>query len=58
MCYGNYDYTVIPFGLVNAPAALQGHINNVLRKHQDQFCIAYLGNIVYSNLLEEHSEHV
>jgi hypothetical protein len=39
--------------------AFQGHINNVLRKHLDQFCIAYLDDIVvYSNLLEEHREHV
>jgi hypothetical protein len=31
----------------------------VLRKHLDQFCIAYLDNIVvYSNMLEEHREHV
>jgi hypothetical protein len=57
--YGHYEYTVVLFSLVNAPAALQGHINNVLQEHLDQFCIAYLGNIVvYSNLLEEHREHV
>jgi hypothetical protein len=31
----------------------------VLCKHLDQFCIAYLDNIiVYSNLLEDHREHV
>ncbi len=47
------------FGLVNASAAFQGHINNELRKHLDQFCIAYLDNIiVYSNSLEEQKEHV
>jgi hypothetical protein len=57
--YGHYEYTVVPFGLVNAPTAFQGHINNVLRKHLDQFCIAYLDNIVvYLNSLEEHQEHV
>jgi hypothetical protein len=57
--YGHYEYTVVPFGLVNAPAAFQGLINNVLREHLDQFCIAYLDDIVvYSNSLEEHREHV
>ncbi len=57
--YGHYKYTVIPFGLVNAPMASQGHINNVSRKDLDQFCIAYLDdNVVHSNSLEEHREHV
>jgi hypothetical protein len=57
--YGHYEYTVVPFGLVNAPAAFQGHINTVLRKFFDLFCIAYLDDIViYSNSLEEHEEHV
>ncbi len=57
--YGHYEYTVVVFGLVNAPAAFQGHINNVLREHLDQFCIAYLDDIVvYSNSLEEHREHL
>jgi hypothetical protein len=57
--YGHYEYTVVPFGLVNAPAAFQGHINSVLREHLDQFCIAYLNDIVvYSNSIEEHMEEV
>ncbi len=34
-CHGHYKYTVIPFSLVNALAAFQGHINNVLREHLD-----------------------
>ncbi len=52
MCNGHYGYTVILFGLVNALVAFQGYINNVLRKHLDKFCIAYLVDIiVYSNLL-------
>jgi hypothetical protein len=33
--YGHYEYTVVLFGLVNAPAAYQGHINNVPCKHLD-----------------------
>jgi hypothetical protein len=53
--YGYYKYTVVPFGLVNAHAAFQGHIYMGLRKFLNLLCIAYLDNIViYSNLLEEH----
>jgi hypothetical protein len=36
----------VPFSGVNAPAAFQGYINNVLRKYLDYFCIAYQNNIV------------
>jgi hypothetical protein len=39
--YGHSEYTVILLGLVNAPAAFQGHINNVPWEHIDQFGIAY-----------------
>jgi hypothetical protein len=54
---GYYNYNVVPFSLVNAPAAFQSHINNMLHKHLDQFCIAYLDNIVaYLNTFEEHRE--
>jgi hypothetical protein len=51
--YSHYEYTVVPFDLVNAPAAFQGQINTELREYLDLFCIAYLDDIVvYSNLLE------
>ncbi len=57
--YGHDEYIVVPLGLVNAPAASQGHINSVLREYLGQFCIAYLDNIiVYLNSLEEHTDHV
>ncbi len=57
--YGNYKYTVVLFSLINAPATSQGHINSVLCEYLDLFCIAYLDDIVvYSNSLEEHTEHV
>jgi hypothetical protein len=47
------------FSLVIIPAAFQGHINNMLRKHLVQVCIVYLDDIVvYLNSLEEQREHV
>ncbi len=57
--YGHYEYTIVLVSLVNVPAAFQGHINSVLHEYLDQFCISYLDDIVvYSNSLEEHTEHV
>jgi hypothetical protein len=50
--YGHYEYTVVPFGLLNVPAVLLGHIDMVLREFLNLFCKAYLDNIVvYSNSL-------
>ncbi len=58
-CYSHYEYNIVGFSLVDASVAFHGHINNVLRKHLNQFYIAYLDDIVvYSNLPEEHREHV
>jgi hypothetical protein len=59
MLYGNYKYTIVSFGLVNAPSAFHRHINTLLCEFLNPFCIAYLDDlVVYSNLLEEHEEHV
>src|SRR5881394_3740658 len=57
--YGHYEYTVLPFGLTNAPATFQSLMNNVLRDYLDEFVIAYLDDIlIYSNDEKEHVEHV
>ena len=57
--YGLYEYTVMPFGLCNAPATFQAFINEVLREYLDVFCTAYLDDIlVYSDTEEEHVNHV
>ncbi len=58
-CYGHYEYTVMLFGLVNAPAAFQSYINATLHPYLDVFVIAYLDDVVlYSNMAEEHREHI
>ena len=47
------------FGLANAPATFQGHINAILRDYLDVFYIAYLDNIlIYSEDLAQHMEYV
>jgi hypothetical protein len=57
--YGHYEYTVMPFGLANTPATFQSYINATLWPYLDVFVIAYLDDIVvYSNMVEEHREHV
>ena len=44
--WGLYEYLVIPFGLHGAPATFQALINNTLREYLDEFCMAYLDNIL------------
>ncbi len=57
--YGHFEYNVVTFCLVNAPAAFQGYVSQVLREYLDLFCIAYLDDIVvYSDMREEHMTHV
>src|SRR5690606_7659833 len=57
--YGLFESLVMPFGLTNAPATFQHFINDVLRPYLDQFCTAYLDDIlIYSDNLEDHVKHV
>ena len=58
--YGHFEYLVMPFGLCNAPASFQSYINDALREYLDDFCIAYMDDVlVYSKgTLEEHVQQV
>ena len=57
--YGHFEYCVMPFGLANAPATFQGHINNVLRDFLDVFVIAYLDDIlIFSTDVRSHTRDV
>ena len=49
-----------PFGLANAPSTFQKYINWTLRDYLDEFCSAYVNDVlVYSEgTLAEHREHV
>ena len=49
----------MPFGLTNAPATFQQYVNETLRPYLDQFCTAYLDDVlVYSENPKEHTTHV
>src|SRR5436190_22441170 len=55
-CYGVYKYKVLPFGLTNGPATYQHYMNDVLFDYLDDFCTAYLDDILI--YLEDEEEHV
>ena len=57
--YGSYKCKVLPFGLTNGPATYQRYINDILFNYLDDFCTAYLDNIIiYSKNELEYEEHV
>ena len=57
--YGLYEYLVMPMGLTNAPTSFQALINNTLHFYLDDFCVAYLDNIlIYSKSQEDHDKHI
>ena len=51
--YGLFEYTVMPFGLSNAPATFQGMINHIFRDTLDQGMSAFMDDIIiWSQTLE------
>lgn len=58
--YGLYEWMVTPFGLTGAPATFQRYINNTLREFLDEFCSAYIDDVlIYSDgSLADHRNKV
>jgi hypothetical protein len=57
--YGLYEYTVMSFGLMNAPAFFMYLMNNVFMDYLDMFVVVFFDDIlVYSQNEEEHEEHL
>jgi hypothetical protein len=53
--YGLYEYTIMPFGLSNAPATFQNIMNHIFRDLLDLGLIVYLDNIlIYAEREQEH----
>jgi hypothetical protein len=57
--YGQYEFTVVSFGLTNAPPYFINMINKVFMDELDKFVVVFIDDIlVYSSTAEEHEQHL
>ncbi|KAG7664871.1 uncharacterized protein J8A68_001597 [[Candida] subhashii] len=56
---GLYQWCVMPFGLMNAPATFQRAMNEIFEKYLGKFVTVYLDDIlIYSKTKGDHKEHI
>jgi hypothetical protein len=57
--YGLYEYTVMSFGLMNAPAYFMYPMNKVFMEYLDKFMVVFIDDIlIFSKTGEEHETHL
>jgi hypothetical protein len=57
--YGLYEYTVLSFGLTNAPAYFMYLMNKVFLEYLDKFVVVFIDDIlIFSKMEEEHEKHL
>jgi hypothetical protein len=57
--YGLYEYTMISFGLTNAPAYFMYLMNKVFIKYLDKFVVVFIDDIlIFFKMEEEHEKHL
>jgi len=56
--YEHYKFTVMPFGVTNAPAAFMDPMNQVFRPYLDKFAVVFIDNILVYSKDKEHAQHL
>ena len=59
MRYGHFEFTVMPFGLMNPPVAFMDLTHRVFQPYLDQFVVVFVDDIfIYSQSEREHEDHL
>jgi hypothetical protein len=57
--YGLYEFTVMSFGLTNAPTFFMNLMNSVFMDYLDKFVVVFIDDIlIYSHSEEEYVNHL
>jgi hypothetical protein len=55
ICYGHFEYVVMPFRITNAPVVFQHMMNDVFHEYLDDFVICYINDIfIFSKNMADH----
>jgi hypothetical protein len=55
--YGLFEYRIMSFGLMNAPAHFMYLMNSVFMPELDKFVVVFIDDILVYSSMEEHEEH-
>jgi hypothetical protein len=55
--YGLFEYRIMSFGLMNAPAHFMYLMNSIFMPELDKFVVVFIDDILVYSSMEEHEEH-